>query len=54
MVSDKEAVLSETSFRLNLETKTVTPIHIEDNTGKEVNIKRYYEWAKGLWREMFG
>jgi len=54
MVSDKEAVMSETSFKLNLETKTVTPIHREDNSRKEVNVKRYYEWAKGLWREMFG
>ncbi len=54
MVSDKEAVMSETSFKLNLETKTVTHIHREDNARKEVNVKRYYEWAKGLWREMFG
>lgn len=54
MVSDKEAIMSETSFKLNLDTKTITTIHREDNTRKESTVKRYHEWAKGLWREMFG
>ncbi len=54
MVSDKEAIMSETAFKLDRVTKTVTPIHREDNVRKESSVKRYKEWAKGLWREMFG
>lgn len=54
MVSDKEAVMSETSFKIDRAKNIVTTIHREDNTPKETNVKRYNEWAKGLWREMSG
>lgn len=54
MVSDKEAIMSETSFKINREKNVITPIHREDNTRRESTVKRYHEWAKGLWREMFG
>ncbi len=28
--------------------------HREDNKRKEINVKKYEEWAKGLWRDLFG
>ncbi len=54
MVSDKEAIMSETSFKIDKAKNIITPIHREDNTRRESTVKRYHEWAKGLWREMFG
>ncbi len=54
MVSDKEAIMTETSFRYDSVNKRFIPTHREDNKRKEITAKRYEEWAKGLWREMFG
>jgi sulfide dehydrogenase [flavocytochrome c] flavoprotein subunit len=54
MVSDKEAIMTETSFKYEREKGRFIPIHREDNERKESTAKRYIEWAKGLWRDMFG
>jgi sulfide dehydrogenase [flavocytochrome c] flavoprotein subunit len=54
MVSDKEAIMTETSFRYDSINKRFIPTHREDNKRKEITAKRYEEWAKGLWRELFG
>jgi sulfide dehydrogenase [flavocytochrome c] flavoprotein subunit len=54
MVSDKEAIMTETSFRYDNINKRFIPTHREDNKRKEITAKRYEEWAKGLWRELFG
>lgn len=54
MVSDEEAISSETSFRLDKTTGKIVPNHREDNTRKKSTAKRYQEWAKGLWRDLFG
>jgi sulfide dehydrogenase [flavocytochrome c] flavoprotein subunit len=54
MVSDKEAIMTETSFRYDNVNKRFIPTHREDNKRKEITAKRYEEWAKGLWRELFG
>jgi len=53
MVSDKEAIMTETSFRYDSVSKRFIPSHREDNQRKEATAKRYEEWAKGLWRDMF-
>ncbi|MEN3029029.1 MAG: FAD-dependent oxidoreductase [Aquificaceae bacterium] len=54
MVSDKEAIMVETSFRYDGISKRFIPTHREDNQRKESTAKRYEEWAKGLWRDLFG
>ena len=54
MVSDREAIMVETSFRYDNINKRFIPSHREDNKRKETTAKRYEEWAKGLWRELFG
>ncbi|WP_333784845.1 FAD/NAD(P)-binding oxidoreductase [Thermocrinis sp.] len=54
MVSDKEAIMVETSFRYDSVNRRFVPLHREDNKRKETTAKRYEEWAKGLWRELFG
>ncbi len=54
MVSDREAIMVETSFRYDSINKRFIPSHREDNNRKEATAKRYNEWAKGLWRELFG
>jgi sulfide dehydrogenase [flavocytochrome c] flavoprotein subunit len=54
MVSDKEAIMTETSFRYDNINKRFIPTHREDNKRKKITAKRYEEWAKGLWRELFG
>ncbi len=54
MVSDKEAIMTETSFVYDAKAKRFIPKHVEDNTRKTTTATRYEEWAKGLWRDMFG
>ncbi|MFN3598262.1 MAG: FAD/NAD(P)-binding oxidoreductase [Aquificaceae bacterium] len=54
MVSDKEAIMTETSFKYDTVSKRFIPTHREDNTRKETTAKRYEEWARGLWRDLFG
>jgi len=54
MVSDNEAIMTETSFKYEKDKGRFIPIHREDNQRKEATAKRYIEWAKGLWRDMFG
>jgi hypothetical protein len=34
--------------------KRFIPTHREDNKRKEINLKKYEEWTKGLWRDLFG
>ncbi len=53
MVSDKEDIMTEISFRYDNVNKRFIPTHREDNKRKEITAKRYEEWAKGLWRELF-
>lgn len=54
MVSDKEAIMTEISFRYDNVNKRLIPTHREYNKRKEIIAKRYEEWAKGLWRELSG
>ena len=54
MVSDKEAIMTETSFTYDAKTKRFIPKHLEDNVRKATTAKRYEEWARGLWRDLFG
>ncbi len=54
MVSDKEAIMTETAFRYDTASKRFVPTHREDNQRKESTAKRYEEWARGLWRDLFG
>ncbi|MEJ7553424.1 MAG: FAD/NAD(P)-binding oxidoreductase [Aquificaceae bacterium] len=54
MVSDKEAIMTETAFRYDTVSKRFIPTHREDNQRKESTAKRYEEWARGLWRDLFG
>jgi NADH dehydrogenase FAD-containing subunit len=54
MVSDKEAIMTETAFRYDTASKRFIPTHREDNQRKETTAKRYEEWARGLWRDLFG
>ncbi|MCX7738145.1 MAG: NAD(P)/FAD-dependent oxidoreductase [Hydrogenothermaceae bacterium] len=54
MVSDEEAIMSETSFRIEKSSGKIIPTHREDNTRRKSTVKRYNEWAKGLWRDLFG
>jgi len=54
MVSDKEAIMTETAFRYDAVSKRFIPTHREDNQRKEGTAKRYEEWARGLWRDLFG
>lgn len=54
MVSDEEAIMSETSFRIDKTSGRIVPIHREDNTRRKSTVKRYNEWARGLWRDLFG
>jgi len=54
MVNEKEAIMVETSYKYDKENKRFIPIHREDNQRKEQTAKRYIEWAKGLWRDLFG
>ncbi len=54
MVSDKEAIMTETAFRYDTVSKRFVPTHREDNQRKESTAKRYEEWARGLWRDLFG
>lgn len=54
MVDDREAIMTETSFKYEKDRGRFIPIHREDNQRKESTAKRYIEWAKGLWRDMFG
>ena len=53
MVSDKEAIMTETAFKYDNVSKRFIPTHREDNVRKESTAKRYEEWAKGLWRDLF-
>ncbi|MCS7277255.1 MAG: FCSD flavin-binding domain-containing protein, partial [Aquificaceae bacterium] len=54
MVSDKEAIMTETAFRYDAVSKRFIPTYREDNQRKESTAKRYDEWARGLWRDLFG
>lgn len=54
MVSDKEAIMTETAFRYDAVSKRFIPTHREDNQRKDTTAKRYEEWARGLWRDLFG
>lgn len=54
MVSDKEAIMTETAFRYDAVSKRFIPTHREDNQRKESTARRYEEWARGLWRDLFG
>ncbi|MCX7989792.1 MAG: NAD(P)/FAD-dependent oxidoreductase, partial [Aquificaceae bacterium] len=53
MVSDKEAIMAETAFRYDTVSKRFIPTYREDNQRKESTAKRYEEWARGLWRDLF-
>ncbi|NPB08578.1 MAG: NAD(P)/FAD-dependent oxidoreductase [Aquificae bacterium] len=53
MVSLKEAIMLEIEYRYDLHGKTFRKIKREDNERKESTVKRYYEWARGLWRDLF-
>lgn len=54
MVSDEEAIMSETSFKIDRASGKIVPTHREDNIRRKSTVKRYNEWAKGLWRDLFG
>lgn len=53
MVNLRSAIMLEVEYKYNVETKEIRKIHREDNTWKVSTAKRYYEWARGLWRDMF-
>jgi NADPH-dependent 2,4-dienoyl-CoA reductase/sulfur reductase-like enzyme len=53
MVNLKAAMMLEIEFIYDANLKRVKPIVREDNTWKVSTAKRYYEWAKGVWRDMF-
>ncbi|RLJ71153.1 NADPH-dependent 2,4-dienoyl-CoA reductase/sulfur reductase-like enzyme [Hydrogenivirga caldilitoris] len=53
MVNLKSAIVMEVEYKYNVETREIQKILREDNTWKVSTAKRYYEWARGLWRDMF-
>ncbi len=53
MVNLKSAIMLEVEYKYNIKTKEITKVLREDNTWKVSTAKRYYEWARGLWRDMF-
>ena len=53
MVNMKSAIMVEVEYKYNVETGEVKKILREDNTWKVSTAKRYYEWARGLWRDLF-
>ncbi len=53
MVNLKSAIMLEVEYKYNVRTKQINKILREDNTWKVSTAKRYYEWARGLWRDMF-
>ncbi len=53
MVNLKAAMMLEIEFIYDANLKKVKPVKREDNTWKVSTAKRYYEWAKGVWRDMF-
>ena len=53
MVNMKSAIMAEVEYRYNIKTREIKKIRREDNTWKVSTAKRYYEWARGLWRDMF-
>ncbi len=53
MVNLKSAIMVEVEYKYDVKTREVQKILREDNTWKVSTAKRYYEWARGLWRDMF-
>ena len=53
MVNLRSAIMLEVEYKYNVRTKEIKKILREDNTWKVSTAKRYYEWARGLWRDMF-
>ncbi|NPA32498.1 MAG: NAD(P)/FAD-dependent oxidoreductase [Aquificae bacterium] len=53
MVNLRQAIVLEIEYKYDLETKKVKKLVYEDNTWKVSTAKRYYEWARGLWRDLF-
>ena len=53
MVNLRSAIMLEVEFKYNVKTKEIKKILREDNTWKVSTAKRYREWARGLWRDMF-
>lgn len=53
MVNMKQAIMMEVEYKYDLQKKKVKKFVYEDNTWKVSTAKRYYEWAKGLWRDLF-
>jgi len=53
MVSMKEAIMLEIEYRYDLRGRKFKKIKREDNERKETTAKRYHEWARGLWRDLF-
>lgn len=53
MVNLRSAIMVEVEYKYNVKTRKVKKILREDNTWKVSTAKRYHEWARGLWRDMF-
>ncbi|AAC06556.1 NAD(P)/FAD-dependent oxidoreductase [Aquifex aeolicus] len=53
MVNLKQAIMMNVEYKYNLKTKEIKKEIYEDDTWKVSTAKRYIEWARGLWRDMF-
>ena len=53
MVNMRQAIMMEVEYKYNLATKKIEKKIYEDNKWKVSTAKRYIEWAKGLWRDLF-
>ncbi len=53
MVNMKSAIMMEVEYKYNVKTGEIKKIYREDNTWRVSTAKRYIEWARGLWRDMF-
>ncbi len=53
MVNLKQAMVMEVEYKYDLKTKRIKKVVYEDNVWRVSTAKRYYEWARGLWRDMF-
>ncbi len=53
MVNLKSAIMLEVEYKYDIRTGNIKKTLREDNTWKGSTAKRYYEWARGLWRDMF-
>ena len=53
MVNLKQAIMMEVEYKYDLNKQEVKKKIYEDNTWKVSTAKRYLEWARGLWRDLF-